>query len=87
MTHEVGDLACPFGVELTIDEEHQLEIGGRRASGRETACDGARRMAEARKQKKSGKQFTGEGGQEADASSLKGRPNPNTSRKKARRRR
>ncbi|MDQ3864333.1 MAG: hypothetical protein M3317_12720 [Actinomycetota bacterium] len=44
-----------------------------------------RRMAEARKQKKPGKQSTGEGSQ--DASPLKGRPNPNTSRKKARRRR
>ena len=44
-----------------------------------------RRMAEARKQKKPGKQATGD--QEADATSLKGRPNPNTSRKKTRRRR
>src|SRR5829696_3341962 len=44
-----------------------------------------RRIAEARKQKKPGKQTDGD--QEADASSLKGRPNPNTSRKKARRRR
>jgi flagellar biosynthesis/type III secretory pathway M-ring protein FliF/YscJ len=44
-----------------------------------------RRMAEARKPKKPGKQAAGD--QEADASSLKGRPNPNTSRKKARRRR
>src|SRR5919107_1028787 len=44
-----------------------------------------RRIAEARKQKKPGKQATGEGDQEADAASLKGRPN--TSRKKARRRR
>jgi flagellar biosynthesis/type III secretory pathway M-ring protein FliF/YscJ len=46
-----------------------------------------RRMAEARKQKKPGKQTTSEAGQEADTSSLKGRPNPNTSRKKSRRRR
>ncbi len=44
-----------------------------------------RRVAEARKQKKPGKQA--DGVQEADASSLKGRPNPNTSRKKTRRRR
>jgi hypothetical protein len=45
-----------------------------------------RRIAEARKQqRKSGKQATGE--EEAGATSLKGRPNPNTSRKKARRRR
>ncbi len=44
-----------------------------------------RRVAEARKQKKPGKQA--DGAQEADASSLKGRPNPNTSRKKTRRRR
>jgi|SRR5215204_4951109 len=43
-----------------------------------------RRMAEANKQKKPGKQT---GDQEGDASSLKGRPNPNTSRKKTRRRR
>src|SRR5918995_5638086 len=35
-----------------------------------------RRIAEARKQKKPGKQATGEGDQEA--TSLKGRPNPNT---------
>jgi flagellar biosynthesis/type III secretory pathway M-ring protein FliF/YscJ len=46
-----------------------------------------RRIAEARKQKKPGKQAGNEGDQEADASSLKGRPNPNTSRKKTRRRR
>jgi hypothetical protein len=44
-----------------------------------------RRMAEARKQKRPGKQATGD--READAPSLKGRPNPNTSRKKTRRRR
>ena len=44
-----------------------------------------RRTAEARKQKKPGKQAPGD--QEAYASSLKGRPNPNTSRKKTRRRR
>jgi hypothetical protein len=47
----------------------------------------ARRMAQARKQKKPGKEAAGEGAQEADATSLKGRPNPNTSRKKTRRRR
>jgi hypothetical protein len=46
-----------------------------------------RRVAEARKQNKPGKQATGEGDQEDGASSLKGRPNPNTSRKKTRRRR
>ena len=46
-----------------------------------------RRIAETRKQKKPGKLATGEGNQEADAASLKGRPNPNTSRKKTRRRR
>ena len=45
-----------------------------------------RRIAEARKQKKPGKPARGEGGTE-DASSLRGRPNPNTSRKKTRRRR
>jgi len=44
-----------------------------------------RRMADPRKQKKPAKQATGD--QEAEASSLKGRPNPNTSRKKTRRRR
>jgi amino acid permease len=44
-----------------------------------------RRVAEARKQKKPGKQA--EDDQESDATSLKGRPNPNTSRKKTRRRR
>ena len=44
-----------------------------------------RRISEARKQKKPGKQT--EGDQEAEDSSLKGRPNPNTSRKKTRRRR
>jgi phosphotransferase system glucose/maltose/N-acetylglucosamine-specific IIC component len=44
-----------------------------------------RRIAEARKQKKPAKQATGN--QEAEDSSLKGRPNPNTSRKKTRRRR
>jgi flagellar biosynthesis/type III secretory pathway M-ring protein FliF/YscJ len=46
-----------------------------------------RRMAEARKQKKPGKQSAKEGDEEAGAFSLKGRPNPNTSRKKTRRRR
>ena len=46
-----------------------------------------RRIAEARKQKKPAKQATGEGDEEGDATSLRGRPNPNTSRKKARRRR
>src|SRR5215204_4437171 len=46
-----------------------------------------RRMADPRKQKKPGKQDTKEGDEGADASSLKGRPNPNTSRKKSRRRR
>jgi hypothetical protein len=44
-----------------------------------------RRIAQARKQQKSGKQT--EGDEEAGDSSLKGRPNPNTSRKKTRRRR
>ena len=47
----------------------------------------ARRMAEARKQNKPGRQPAGEGDQEDAASLLKGRPNPNTSRKKTRRRR
>ncbi len=42
-----------------------------------------RRIGEARKQQRSGK----EGEEGAEASSLKGRPNPNTSRKKTRRRR
>ena len=46
-----------------------------------------RRTAEAGKQKKSGKPARSGGDEEADASSLKGRPNPNTSRKKSRRRR
>ena len=46
-----------------------------------------RRMAEAGKQKKPGKPIQAGGDSEADASSLKGRPNPNTSRKKSRRRR
>ena len=46
-----------------------------------------RRMGEARKQQRSGKQATKEGEEGAEASSLKGRPNPNTSRKKTRRRR
>jgi len=46
-----------------------------------------RRMAGASKQKKPGKQASSEGDQGGDASSLKGRPNPNTSRKKTRRRR
>jgi vesicle coat complex subunit len=44
-----------------------------------------RRMAEAAKQKKPGKPDQGEG--DPDASSLRGRPNPNTSRRKSRRRR
>jgi flagellar biosynthesis/type III secretory pathway M-ring protein FliF/YscJ len=44
-----------------------------------------RRIAEARKQqKKQGKQPDGD--QKTEASALKGRPNPNTSRKKTRRR-
>ena len=47
----------------------------------------ARRMGEARKQQKSGNQGGKEGEEGAEASSLKGRPNPNTSRKKTRRRR
>ena len=46
-----------------------------------------RRMAETSKQKKSGKPSQSGGNPEADASSLKGRPNPNTSRRKSRRRR
>ena len=46
-----------------------------------------RRMGEARKQQRSGKQTSKEGEEGAEASSLKGRPNPNTSRKKTRRRR
>jgi hypothetical protein len=45
-----------------------------------------RRMAEASKQKKPGKPSQN-GDDSGDASSLKGRPNPNTSRKKSRRRR
>ena len=45
-----------------------------------------RRIAEARKQNKPGKPTRGEGDPE-DASTLRGRPNPNTSRKKSRRRR
>jgi hypothetical protein len=45
-----------------------------------------KRIAEAGKQKKPGKQVKGDDS-EADAASLKGRPNPNTSRKKTRRRR
>jgi len=45
-----------------------------------------RRMAGATKQKKSGKPSQSGGNSETDAS-LKGRPNPNTSRKKSRRRR
>jgi hypothetical protein len=44
-----------------------------------------RRIAQGRKQQKPGKQANGD--QETEASSLKGRPNPNTSRKKTRRRR
>jgi 4-hydroxybenzoate polyprenyltransferase len=46
-----------------------------------------RRMAQASIQKKSGKPSQNGGDAEDDASSLKGRPNPNTSRKKSRRRR
>jgi hypothetical protein len=46
----------------------------------------SRRIAEARKQRKPGKPAREEGDPE-DASSLRGRPNPNTSRKKSRRRR
>lgn len=46
-----------------------------------------RRMTQAGKQKNPGKPATGGGNQETDASSLRGRPNPNTSRKKSRRRR
>ena len=46
-----------------------------------------RRMAESAKQKKPGKPSQSGGGVEADTSSLKGHPNPNTSRKKSRRRR
>ena len=46
-----------------------------------------RRMAEAGKQKKPGKPAQTGGDSEAGASSLRGRPNPNTSRKKSRRRR
>ena len=46
-----------------------------------------RRMAEAGKQKKPGKQAQAGDDSEAGASSLRGRPNPNTSRKKSRRRR
>jgi 4-hydroxybenzoate polyprenyltransferase len=46
-----------------------------------------RRMSQASKQKKSGKPSQNSGDAEDDASSLKGRPNPNTSRKKSRRRR
>jgi hypothetical protein len=45
-----------------------------------------RRIAEARKQNKPGKPARDEGDPE-DASSLRGHPNPNTSRKKTRRRR
>ena len=46
-----------------------------------------RRMAESTKQKKPGKPSQNGGNAEAYASALKGRPNPNTSRKKSRRRR
>lgn len=46
-----------------------------------------RRVAEAGKQNKAGKPARGGEDSEADASSLRGRPNPNTSRKKSRRRR
>ena len=45
-----------------------------------------RRTAEANKQRKAGKPSQN-GDAEDDASSLKGRPNPNTSRRKSRRRR
>ena len=45
----------------------------------------ARRMAGATNQKKSGKPDQGES--DPDSSTLRGRPNPNTSRKKSRRRR
>jgi len=45
-----------------------------------------RRIAEARKKNKPGKPARDDGDPE-DASSLRGRPNPNTSRKKTRRRR
>ena len=46
-----------------------------------------RRMTEAGKQKKPGKSSQNGGDAEDGASSLRGRPNPNTSRKKTRRRR
>ena len=46
-----------------------------------------RRMTQTGKQQRSGKQAVKEGEDGAGASSLKGRPNPNTSRKKTRRRR
>jgi hypothetical protein len=46
-----------------------------------------RRIAETSKQKKPGKPSQKGDDAEADATSLKGRPNPNTSRKKTRRRR
>jgi Zn-dependent protease with chaperone function len=46
-----------------------------------------RRTADAAKQKSSGKQSKSGDDSEAGASTLKGRPNPNTSRKKSRRRR
>jgi hypothetical protein len=46
-----------------------------------------RRMAEATKHKKPGKSAKSGDDSETNASSLKGRPNPNTSRKKSRRRR
>ena len=46
-----------------------------------------RRTAQGSKQKKSGKPSQNGGDAEDGATSLKGRPNPNTSRKKSRRRR
>jgi hypothetical protein len=46
-----------------------------------------RRMTEARQQRKPGKRAGNDDEQGVDTSSLKGRPNPNTSRKKTRRRR
>ena len=46
-----------------------------------------RRMTQTSKQQTSGKRTGQEGEEGAEASSLKGRPNPNTSRKKTRRRR
>jgi hypothetical protein len=46
-----------------------------------------RRIAETRRQKKPGKPARNEGDPEDGPTSLKGRPNPNTSRRKTRRRR